>query len=234
ALRSDGPRGAMDACRLFAAPPGSATPERPRCLAFAFEEASELLGARRVPELAQRLRFDLPDTLARDIELLADFFQRVVGVHLDLLGQERRIRLLSGLLQDLPRDAVHLVDRLDHVHGDADGARLIGDRARDGLPDPPRGVGREFVAAAVFELVDRLHQPDVAFLDQVEELQAAVGVLLGDRDHEPEVGLDHLLLRLPRLALALLNRVHALAEFADLKTSEFGKRMDFAAQVLDA
>jgi hypothetical protein len=33
------------------------------------------------------------------------------------------------------------------VHGNADGARLVGDRARDRLPDPPRGVGRELVAA---------------------------------------------------------------------------------------
>src|SRR6266545_1643064 len=34
-------------------------------------------------QLAQRLRLDLPDALARHRELLADFFQRVVGVHAD-------------------------------------------------------------------------------------------------------------------------------------------------------
>ena len=107
-----------------------------------------------------------------------------------------------GLLQDLARDAVHLVDRLDHVHRDADGARLVGDRARDRLADPPGRVGRELVAAAVFELVHRLHQADVAFLDQVEELQAAVGVLLRDRDHQAQVGLGHLALGLARLRFA--------------------------------
>ncbi len=112
-----------------------------------------------------------------------------------------RIRLEAGFLQDLAGDAVHLVDGLDHVHRDADGAGLVGDRAGDGLADPPGGVGRELVAAAVFELVHRLHQADVAFLDQVEELQAAVGVLLGDGDHQTQVGLDHLLLGVaaPRL-----------------------------------
>ena len=138
------------------------------------------------------------DRLLGDLEDLADL---LLG-HLHLLGEQRRIGLLPGLLQDLARDAVHLVDGLDHVHRDADGARLVGDRARDRLADPPRGVGRELVAAAVFELVHRLHQADVAFLDQVEELQAAVGVLLGDRDHQAQVGLGHLALGAARLGLA--------------------------------
>src|SRR5262249_44374937 len=40
------------------------------------EEAVELPNARRVAHLAQRLRLDLPDALARDLELLADFLER--------------------------------------------------------------------------------------------------------------------------------------------------------------
>ena len=64
---------------------------------------------------------------------------------------------------------------VDHVNRDADGPRLIGDRPGDRLPDPPRRIGRELVAR-VLELVHRLHQADVAFLDQIEELQAAIGV----------------------------------------------------------
>jgi hypothetical protein len=114
----------------------------------------------------------------------------------ELFGQFLRRRLAADLVQHLAAGAHELVDRLDHVHRDADGARLVGDRAGDRLPDPPRGIGRELVAAAVLELVDRLHQADVAFLDEVEELQAAVGVFLGDRDHEAQVGLDHFLLGL--------------------------------------
>src|SRR5690349_3519771 len=49
---------------------------------LAFEEAPQLLGPRRMAELAQRLRLDLADALARDVELLADLLERVVGVHL--------------------------------------------------------------------------------------------------------------------------------------------------------
>ena len=37
----------------------------------------------RVLQLAQRLRLDLADALAGHRELLADLFQRVVGVHAD-------------------------------------------------------------------------------------------------------------------------------------------------------
>ena len=118
-------------------------------------------------------------------------------------------------MQHLARGADQLVDRLDHVHRDADGARLVGDRAGDRLADPPGRVGRELVAAAVLELVDRLHQADIAFLDQVEELQAAVGVFLGDGDHEAQVGLDHFLLGVAGLALALLHLVDDAAELAD-------------------
>jgi hypothetical protein len=108
--------------------------------------------------------------------------------------------------------------------GNADRARLIRDRARDRLTDPPRRIGRELVAAAVFELVDRLHQADVAFLNEIEELQAAVGVFLGDGDDEAQVGLHHFLLRLPRFALALLH-----AECTILRNSPISRPVSAAS-----
>ena len=75
---------------------------------------------------------------------------------------------------------MHPVHALDHVHRDADGAGLVGDRAGDGLADPPRGVRRELEALGVVELLDRPHQAEVALLDQVEEQHAAPDVALGD------------------------------------------------------
>jgi hypothetical protein len=53
-------------------------------------------------------------------------------------------------------------------------------------------VRRELVATPVLELVDGLHQTDVAFLNQVEELKTTVRVLLCDRHDQAKVGFDEL------------------------------------------
>src|SRR6202167_4238745 len=101
------------------------------------------------------------DRLLRDLQHLAHFRHRDVHA----LGYFFAGRLTSQLLHQLPRGADQLVDGFDHVHRDANGARLIGDGAGDGLADPPRSIGGKLVAAAVFEFVDGFHQADVAFLN---------------------------------------------------------------------
>src|SRR5262249_18633585 len=88
----------------------------------------------------------------------------------------------------------HLVHRLDHVHGDPDRARLIGDRTRDRLTDPPRRVRRELEALRVVELLDGADQPEVALLHEIEERHPPADVPLGDRDDEAEVRLGELAL----------------------------------------
>ncbi len=106
------------------------------------------------------------------------------------------------------------------MHRDADGARLIRDRAVDRLPDPPGGIGRELVAAAVLELLDRTDEALVALLDEVEEAHAASVVLFRDRHHEAEVRLDQVLPRevtvlydaLLAPPLAFLERIGILVE----------------------
>ena len=65
---------------------------------------------------------------------------------------------------------------------------LVGEGTGDGLPDPPRGVGRELVALVMVELLDPADQAHVAFLDEVEEGHAAPDVFLGDGHHESQVG----------------------------------------------
>ena len=105
-------------------------------------------------------------------------------------------RLAAQFLHELAAGAHELVDRLDHVHRNADGAGLIGDGAGDGLANPPSRVGGKLVAAAPLEFVDGLHQADVAFLNQVEELQAAVGIFLRDGNDQAKVGFDQFFLGL--------------------------------------
>ncbi len=58
-----------------------------------YEKASELIRTRRVPQLSKRFRFYLTNTLACDIELLANLFQRVVGVHVDTEAHAQHFRL---------------------------------------------------------------------------------------------------------------------------------------------
>ena len=86
---------------------------------------------------------------------------------------------------------------------DSDGACLIGNRARDALPNPPGGIGGELEPPAVFELVHRLHQANIAFLNHIKELQAPVAVSLRNRDDEAEVRLDKMRFRLLGLGLAM-------------------------------
>ena len=127
-----------------------------------------------------RVLLDLQHLLRRDVHFLGQLFGR---------------GLAAQVLEQLTLDAAELVDHLDHVHRDADGAGLVGHRAGDGLADPPGGVRGELVALGVVELFDRADQAQVAFLDQVEERHAAAGVALGQRHHQAQVGFQQMVLR---------------------------------------
>src|SRR5690606_3366128 len=94
------------------------------------------------------------------------------------LGDLLDLRVPTKLLEELPLGSQHPVDRVHDVDGHADRARLVGDGPRDRLADPPRGVGGELVAAGVVELFDRPDQPDVPFLDEVEQRQTTTGAPL--------------------------------------------------------
>jgi len=73
---------------------------------------------------------------------------------------------------------------VDRLHG-------VDQRALDRLLDPPRGIGREARALRGVEALDGADEADVAFLDEVGERQAAVHIVLGDRDDQAQVGADH-------------------------------------------
>src|SRR5438105_2535080 len=133
-----------------------------------------------------RRRLDLVSLGNGEIGLLRDFLER---------GLAAELRPEGSL------GAVQLLHSLDDVNRHPDRARLVRERPGNRLADPPRGVGRELVAAAPVELLDGANQAERAFLDQVEERQPLVAVVLGDRDDETQVRLDHRLLRLAVTAL---------------------------------
>src|SRR5581483_1754063 len=124
--------------------------------------------------------------LLRDLQNFPDFRNRDIHA----LGNFFRSWFAPQFLYKLPRGADQLVDRFDHVYRDSNRTRLVGNGTSNCLPDPPRRISRKLIPAAVLELVDRFHQTDVALLDQIQELQTAVGVLLGDRNYESQVSFD--------------------------------------------
>src|SRR5512133_3493314 len=83
-----------------------------------------------------------------------------------------------------------LVDLVAHVDRNPDCAALIGNGTGNGLTDPPGGVSTEFMAAAVIKLLRSSDEPNIAFLDQIKERNAATHVFLGNRDHQAGVGSD--------------------------------------------
>ncbi len=118
-----------------------------------------------VTVLAQWLR--QRERLGREAQRFGDL---VLG-HLDLdreLGQRRRPSELQ--LEARPR-LLETGERVAGMHGQPDRATRVGDAARDRLADPPRGVRRELEALAPVELLDRVHEAEVAFLDQVQQRQ---------------------------------------------------------------
>src|SRR4051794_39494419 len=153
------------------------------------------IAERRVAVVAQRLvearhrarpLAHLPHLLDRELRALRDL----------LVG-----RLALELRDELALGARDLRLALEDVHRDADRPGLVRDAALHRLPDPPRRVCRELVAAAPVELLDRADEADDPFLDQVEERQPVSLVLLGDRDDEAQVRVHHQVLR--RLVAAL-------------------------------
>src|SRR3954452_11056107 len=124
----------------------------------------------------------------------------------DLLGGG----LTAELGDELALGATDLVELLDDVDRDADRPGLVGEGARDGLADPPGRVGRELEALAVIELLRRADEAQRALLDEVQEREPLVAVVLGDRDDQAQVRLDHLLLCVEVAALDALGEVDLL------------------------
>src|SRR3989338_4865707 len=148
------------------------------------------------------------DRLLGDLQDLAHLIQGDFHLGSDLL----RGRLPPDLLHQITGGANQLVDGLDHVDRDTDRARLVGNRPGNRLANPPRRICRELVTALVLELVHRLHETDVPFLNEIQKLQSPVGVFFGDADHQAEIGLDQLLFGEVGPGLSLNDGLHPTPE----------------------
>ena len=58
------------------------------------------------------------------------------------------------------------------------------------LANPPDRVGDELDVAPGIEAARRLHQPEIAFVNEVEERDAEAAIALGVADDEAQVGFD--------------------------------------------
>jgi hypothetical protein len=61
--------------------------------------------------------------------------------------------------------------------------------------DPPHGVGGETKTLLGLEPLDRLHQADIAFRDDLGDRQAVAAIAHGDLGHEPEMAGDKVMCR---------------------------------------
>src|SRR5271170_6050275 len=88
------------------------------------QKAPQLPRPRRMLELPQRLGLDLADALSRHRELLADFFERMVGVHADAKAHAQHALLARRQRGEHARRGLAQV-RLDHGVDRQDGVLVL-------------------------------------------------------------------------------------------------------------
>ena len=74
------------------------------------------------------------------------------------------------------------------MHRNTDRSRLIGDRTGDCLTDPPGCIGTELVSFGVIEFFYCFDQPQVTFLNQIQEQHATSHITFCDADYQTKVG----------------------------------------------
>ena len=120
------------------------------------------------------------------------------------------------------------------MHRNADSAGLIGDGAGYGLANPPGCVGREFIAAAIFEFIRRAHETDIAFLDQIQKVQATVDVLLGNRDDEAKIGFHQVFFGAFGFLFTMANYGEGVLQGVERSTGILFALANFPLQLADA
>ena len=100
--------------------------------------------------------------------------------------------LLSGLLPEGIAYLVDLAHPFGRVHRHPDQAAVVHEAPGHSLPNPFCGIGGEPVVQRIVKFSGRRQQTDGALLNQVHQRHTPSGVLSGDTDHQPQVGIHHL------------------------------------------
>src|SRR5262245_30549 len=90
---------------------------------------------------------------------------------------------------------------------------LFSDRTCNGLANPPTGICTKLEPTVIIEFVNRAHQPNVAFLNEIQERQAAIDIFFRNTHDQAKIGFDHFFLRLLQ---ALFNRLKTSNKALDL------------------
>ena len=132
------------------------------------------------------------------------------------LGHRQQVLHIAGIAPQQRRNVVHpnafralrdqcrvilqrttgtqnMLQLTHHIHGQAHRAALVHQRAIDRLAYPPGGIGGKPETPFRLELVDGMHQPQVALFNQIGHGHATPAVAFGNADHQPKVVLDHAL-----------------------------------------
>ena len=94
---------------------------------------------------------------------------------------------------DATGNALNLVNELNDVHRNVNGARVLGNGAADGLTNPPGGIGTETEAPFVVKFLRGSHKANISFLDQIQERETLVRVAFSDAHDEAQVSFDEFL-----------------------------------------
>jgi len=76
------------------------------------------------------------------------------------------------------------------MHRNSDSSGLVSDGSGYRLPYPPSGVSGELVAFSPVEFFHRPEQPEITFLNQVQngQIGASTDISFSDRNNQSQVG----------------------------------------------
>src|SRR5262245_60717001 len=87
--------------------------------------------------------------------------------------------------------ALHTADAIRDMRWQPNDPPLITDGSADRLFDPPARIRPKAASTPPIESIHRLHESEVALLNEVQECQSTPGKLLGDTDYEAQIGANH-------------------------------------------